>query len=208
MLSNWGMKPKSVHGGEQALHELRLAVEKGNPYALVLLDSMMPGMDGFTLAEKIRKDPVLAATVILMVSSTDSAGASESCRTGRELVCLTKPIIESELWRGIAEVLCLQSDEMGDPSAVSSAMPQEPGRRLHVLLAEDNPINQRVAVTLLEERGHTVVLTNNGKEALEAFSKDAFDIVLMDVEMPEMDGLQPRPRFDNWKSHPEPTRPS
>jgi signal transduction histidine kinase/DNA-binding response OmpR family regulator/HPt (histidine-containing phosphotransfer) domain-containing protein len=190
MLSNWGMRPETVEGGEPALKELRRAAEAGKLYDLVLLDSMMPGMDGFTVAERIKGDPALAGTIILMVSSTDSAGSMEPCRKTGELLCLTKPITESELLQGITEVLSSRPWRAPEPSVVSLAPLPEPARKLHVLLAEDNQINQKVAVTLLEERGHTVIVANNGAEAVEAFPKEKYDPILMDVEMPEMDGLQ------------------
>jgi two-component system, sensor histidine kinase and response regulator len=190
MLTNWGMKPKAVESGDQALHELRRAVDSGKPYSLVLLDSMMPGMDGFTVADRIGKDPALAGTVILMVSSMDAAGTTAHCGRIGDFRCLTKPVTESELWEGIAETLRLQPDRPKDLNFVSRPLSEESLRKLRILLAEDNPINQRVAITLLEERGHTIILANNGKEALSVFANDSFDLVLMDVEMPEMDGIQ------------------
>jgi signal transduction histidine kinase/CheY-like chemotaxis protein len=189
MLVHWQMRPTTVNGGEAALGCLLHAVAAGTPFPLVLIDAHMPEMDGFELADRIKHTPELAGAIIMMLSSADLTGEAARCRELGVASFLTKPIRQSELLDAIR--LALGSVTLAEPRpaiSLESSLPSP--RHLHVLLAEDNAVNQRLAVRLLEKRGHTVVVANNGREALAAFANDAFDLVLMDVQMPEMDGFE------------------
>jgi PAS domain S-box-containing protein len=187
-LRHWEMKPVPAGGGEAALTELERAATAGQSYPLVLLDAMMPHVDGFALARKIKESPHLANAVIMMLSSADQVTDSARCRELGVSVYLTKPVRQSELLDAIMSAL-------GDGrvrAAASSAA--EPVRKnccsLRVLLAEDNPVNQRLAVRIMEKWGHSVTVVGNGRKALEMWAKEDFDLILMDVQMPEMSGLE------------------
>ena len=190
LLSHWGMTPTAVDGGRAALAAIQRASDAGEPYPLVLLDAMMPEMDGFAVAAQIHQDPELAGTAILMLSSTDLQGDTKRCRELNIAVYLRKPVKESDLLNSILSVLGVEQVTRAEPSSPRlEALP--PGsRRLSILLVEDTPINQRLAVVLLEDRGHTVVVANDGLEALDVLNRESFDLVLMDVQMPRMDGFQ------------------
>jgi two-component system sensor histidine kinase/response regulator len=192
MLASWHMKPSAVEGGRQALEELRRAAAEGEPYPLVLLDSRMPEMDGFELAEHIRSQPDLAGDTIMMLVSSDRQGNDERCRACGIRACLMKPLKQSELLNTILDLLSTR-----DGSQLNAAVfqPMEtpatpPERPLRVLLAEDNTVNQRLAVRILEKRGHSAVVACNGREAVARLEREAFDVVLMDLEMPEMSGFE------------------
>lgn len=188
MLSNWGMKPTAVDEGQLALEALEKAVQSGEPFSVVLLDRHMPHMDGFTLAERIRQDPELAGTALIMLTSGDHPGDINRSRELRMASYLLKPVKQSELLNAILAALVTRFQREERPIPVRP--PQEPRRHLQVLLAEDNPINQMLAVRLLEKQGHTVVVAGNGREALATLKQQPFDLVLMDVQMPEMDGFE------------------
>lgn len=191
MLKHWGMLTTVVESGEMALFELALARAANTSFALVLTDMHMPGMDGFGLIQSIRQNSELSTATIMMLTSAGHRGDAERCQLLGVAGYLLKPIRQSELRDAIARVLGVRKKEaiplvttasLGDPRAST--------RHLRVLLAEDNTVNQRLAVRLLEKRGHQVVVTANGREALTALEKETFDLVLMDVQMPEMDGLE------------------
>jgi CheY-like chemotaxis protein/HPt (histidine-containing phosphotransfer) domain-containing protein len=188
MLTSWRMKPVAVDGARPALAELRRAANDGEPYPLVLLDSHMPDIDGFTLADQIRGQPELVGATIMMLVSSDRPG-DERCRQAGISACLMKPLKQSELLNTILELL---STKEGRPLAASTEPPAVNGtqRCLRILLVEDNLVNQRLAVRLLEKHGHAIVVAGNGKEALAELERDSFDLVLMDLEMPEMGGLE------------------
>ena len=192
MLLRWEMKPVSVEGGEEALAELEAAQRAGVAYPLVITDLLMPGMDGFHLVEKIRSRPELATATIMMLTSAGTRGDSERCRELGVAAYLMKPIRQSELREAVARVLGAREQEGTIPLITRYSLKdaREPGTSLRVLLAEDNTVNQRLAVRLLEKRGHRVVLVSNGRDALAALGKESYDLVLMDVQMPEMDGLE------------------
>jgi CheY-like chemotaxis protein len=185
MLARWRMNPSAVADGATALAAL-----SGSPHGfpLVLLDAMMPGIDGFAVARQIRQDPRLDAATIMMLSSADRPGDAEQCRALGVAAYLQKPIKQSELLDAI--VLALSK------SGVGSALPDNRAevsvmipKGLVVLLAEDNEVNQELAIAILERRGCHVVLARNGREAVALWEREKFDVVLMDVQMPEMDGL-------------------
>ena len=188
LLLRWKMRPTVVDSGAAAMQALVEASDKGKPFALVLLDANMPEMDGFEVARRIRDEAKLGAT-IMMLSSSGQFDESRKCREIGIATHLTKPVEQRELLAAIARVL---AHEPGQRTALPSAMlPADlPERRLIVLLAEDNAVNQRLASSLLERRGHKVVIAGNGREAVEAVQRQSFDVVLMDVQMPEMGGFE------------------
>ncbi|CAN5820453.1 hypothetical protein BH23GEM9_BH23GEM9_15850 [soil metagenome] len=220
MLTNWELKPVAVTGGAEALEEIRRAHELKDPYRLLVLDLMMPHMDGLQLAERIRAVDEWADIRLLLLSSTrsllDSRRASH-LGIGRTL---TKPVKQSDLLDSISEVMGSDHEMPGtDPefalteaagSTAQRAHDDRPDhdaagvddahaeggqavgrerRTLRILLAEDSVVNQKVAIQMLQRHGHEVVVANDGREALDALAGDTFDLVLMDVQMPELDGL-------------------
>jgi PAS domain S-box-containing protein len=188
MLSRWGMRPTAVEGGRAALQALQVAKSTGRPFPLVLLDGQMPEMDGFTLADFIRKDPELVGATIMMLTSAGHLGDAARCRELGISAYLVKPVRQGEMLQGICNVLNLSSQKQ--VPLVTRHTLREARNRSRVLLAEDNKVNQTLAVRLLEKRGYVVSIAGNGREALAALEKEAFDIVLMDVQMPEMDGFE------------------
>ncbi len=187
MLANWKMSPTVASDAASALRELESARLAGRPHQIVLTDVHMPGVDGFQLTEQIKSAPNLAGTVILMLTSGDGPGDIERCEKVGGAAHLMKPIKQSELFDAIVRVLGIAQQADLAPSDVPAA----PGiRPLRILLAEDSFANQRLAVGVLSKWGHTVTVANNGHEALAALDKEPFDLVLMDVQMPEMDGYQ------------------
>jgi signal transduction histidine kinase/CheY-like chemotaxis protein len=199
MLRNWGMRPVAVDGGEPALAALEGAAEAGEPFPLVLLDGHMPGMDGFAVAAQVRRRPELAGITLLMLTS---AGQPEDIARCQELgirAYLTKPVKQSELLDAIFTALGTSAGDV--ESAAPLTLPSPPGdggegrvrgrrRPLRVLLAEDNAINQKLAVRLLQKEGHDITVVGNGREAVAAVQTKRFDVVFMDVQMPEIDGLE------------------
>jgi CheY-like chemotaxis protein len=190
MLAHWRMKPTLVDGGRAALAAIMRASGAGAPFPLVLLDAAMPEMDGFSVAAQINQVPELAGTAILMLSSADLYRDTERCRALNIAAFLRKPIKESDLLDAISSTLSGRQATSAERSGPSHEPPPARARSLRVLLAEDHPVNQRLAVALLEDAGHSVVVANDGQDALEHLERKSFDLVLMDVQMPRMDGFQ------------------
>jgi PAS domain S-box-containing protein len=191
MLTHWRMRPAEAEGGNVALQLLRDAHQAGQPFGLILLDVMMPVMDGFTVLERIRQMPEINRPVIMMLSSRDEPGDSLRSRTLGAAAYIVKPIRPSELLDAIVDSLGISLKDAEEPQAPAAPGGAEPpGPSLHVLVAEDNPINQMLAVRILEKAGHSVAVANNGEEVLIAVAREAFDVVLMDVQMPVMDGFE------------------
>ena len=192
MLRHWEMKPVTVESGELALAQLSEAHEAGEPYRLVLTDMHMPKMDGFALVEQIRERPELSTATIMMLTSAGHRGDAARCKELGVSAYLLKPIRQSELREAIARVLGAEKPQGAIPLLTRYSLQdaREPGSSLKLLLAEDNLVNQRLAVRLLEKRGHRVVVAANGVEVLAALKKESFDVVFMDVQMPEMDGME------------------
>jgi signal transduction histidine kinase/CheY-like chemotaxis protein len=192
MLKRWEMRATSVESGEEALAQLELAREAGDPYGLVLTDMHMPGMDGFTLVERIRQKPEPSTATIMMLTSAGHRGDAARCQALGVSAYLLKPIRQSELREAIARVLGAREQKGAIPLITRYSLhdAREPLSKLRILIAEDNLVNQRLATRLLEKRGHYVVLAGNGREAVTAFEKEGFDLVLMDLQMPEMDGFE------------------
>jgi two-component system, sensor histidine kinase and response regulator len=193
MLARRTMRFHSVEGGEEALAELDSACKEGKPYTLIVTDVLMPKMDGFDLVQEIRKRRELSSSAtIMMLTSLGQRGDAKRCRELGVSAYLVKPIRQSELYEAIGRVLGSAWPQGSDPLITRHSLREEarPLPRLRVLLAEDNGINQRVVSRLLEKRGHTVVIASTGRQAVDALEKEGYDLVLMDVQMPEMDGLE------------------
>ena len=157
----------------------------------------MPGMDGFKLVERIRQMPNLSTPTIMMLTSSESRGDAERCKGLGVSAYLLKPIRQSELREAIARVVGAREQERALPLITHHSVqaPQIPFEALRILLAEDNLVNQRLMTRLLEKRGHRVVVAANGREALAALEKDSYDLVLMDIQMPEINGMEATARI-------------
>jgi two-component system sensor histidine kinase/response regulator len=189
MCRSWGMKPTLCAGGQQALEAIQSAKSEGTAFSLLLLDTQMPGVGGFAVAERVKNDPLLSGPLTIMLTSAGLRGDAARCRELGIRAYLPKPINGSDLLEAI-RITFGSADEIGTPSLITAHSLREPRGRLHILLAEDNAVNQKLAVRVLEKRGHAVVVAENGRVALQTLEKQRFDIVLMDLQMPEMDGLE------------------
>ncbi len=196
MLVHWSMRVTAASGGADALAALDVADRSGQSFDLVLLDAHMPDMDGFTLAERMRERPGLSLPTIMMLTSGGQRGDGARCRQLGIAAYLTKPVRQTDLLEAIGLVLANRPAGAGRGRLVTryslgaAAQERKTTKALNVLLAEDNLVNQQLAVRLLEKQGHTVRVAANGREALAALDATSFDVVLMDVQMPEMSGLE------------------
>jgi CheY-like chemotaxis protein len=181
-LDGWGMKVVSCSSGPDALDELRCAVAEGKPFDLLLLDAVMPGMDGFDVARTIIRERLCERTALLFLSSAFRGSDVDPSELGCEYF-LTKPVTRTELKRVVYAALHLQPHPR-----VRHQSPASAGQRLNILLAEDNRVSAMVAQRLLEQRGHVVTVAKNGAEAVAMWLHDDFDLILMDMHMPDMDG--------------------
>ena len=189
MIANWRMKPVTAKDGRSAMETLRRAHKDGHPFRLVLLDAHMPAMDGFEVASHVKHDPHLHGTTVILLTS---AGHTEDMARAKSLgaaASVAKPVKQSDLWDAIITALHVAGRQKARPS-VAQRRSRTAEHPLRILLAEDNPVNQEVAVHLIERRGHSVIVAENGREAVEAIERHKFDLVLMDVQMPEMGGLE------------------
>jgi signal transduction histidine kinase/DNA-binding response OmpR family regulator len=184
----WKMKPHMCDSGEAGLQELARAAHAGKPYRLLLLDEQMPGTDGMEVLDRIRRNPVLQSVVIMMLTSCDQVKSAERCRQMGVETYLIKPISAADLLEAIRVAIGVRTQALtvSQPAAGNPAS----SLALSILLAEDNLVNQRVAMTMLGKMGHRITLATNGLEALEQWRQSAFDLILMDVQMPEMTGLE------------------
>jgi CheY-like chemotaxis protein len=192
ILTKWAMRPTSVDSGPLALDVLHKARVAGEPYALVLLDVHMPGMDGFEVAQRIKQTHNLSGATVMMLTSATRPGDIHRCKELGVAAYLIKPVRRTELLEAMLSALGERAAEPGPVRVSSHRSVNERRRGVRILLAEDNPVNQTVALRLLTKYGHRVVVAGNGREALLALEKaplDGFDLILMDVQMPEMDGF-------------------
>jgi PAS domain S-box-containing protein len=192
LVRRWGMNPTSVAEGAEALVELSTALEAGDPYGLILTDMHMPKMDGIEFVKQIRQTPELSSSMVVMLTSGGQRGDTARCEELGIVAYLLKPVRQAELRNAIAKALGGRESATVTSMLTRYSMRQANGPRqtLEILLAEDNPVNLKLAILLLEKRGHHVVVAGNGKEALDALERRHFDLVLMDIQMPEMDGLE------------------
>ncbi|MGE0710540.1 MAG: response regulator [Planctomycetota bacterium] len=184
LLRGWGMAPALAESAGAALDLLRAASAAGRPLQLALLDAMMPGKDGLALAREIRADPALGGLPLILLSSAGQSIPAASTRELRFAATLTKPVRERELRAAVRQALEVT------PSPDQDADPPPPDAPSRVLLAEDSPVNREVVRRLLELRGHAVVTAQDGRQAIEAAARERFDLILMDLQMPEVDGFQ------------------
>lgn len=188
ILTSWRMRPTLACGGAEALAVMERAHREGATFPLVLLDVQMPELDGFSVAERIQQHPELARATVLMLTSADRPGDVERSRELGVASYLRKPIKQSALFDAIIGALGAPVDRVApaarpDPGCAA-------GVPLNLLVADDNPVNQKFALHLLTKQGHTVTLASNGQEALDELARGAFDAILMDVQMPELDGME------------------
>jgi CheY-like chemotaxis protein len=185
-LRRWRMEPSVVTDGPAAIEALTAAGRTGQPYVLVLLDANMPGMDGFEVAERIRELSEASGATLMMLSSSGQYGDAARCRALGIATYLVKPISAADLLRSIVSVLGEQAPS--PPRAARTVTDAAASQR--VLLAEDNSVNLFLALAILQQAGHNVTVARNGREAVDHFKGGAFDVILMDVQMPEMGGLE------------------
>jgi CheY-like chemotaxis protein/HPt (histidine-containing phosphotransfer) domain-containing protein len=195
-LTRWGMMACVAEDGISALREMQLAHEQGHPFALVLTDAHMPEMDGFELAEFIKRDRRFAHTNIIMLTSAGEPGDAARCRQLQVAEYLTKPVQQMQLREALQKVMGLNRQagiESRQEAKAALHAGEDAPTGLRILVADDNPVNQLLAMRLLEKRHHQSVVVGNGLEALGALEKhreNGFDLILMDVQMPEMNGLE------------------
>jgi signal transduction histidine kinase/DNA-binding response OmpR family regulator len=192
----WEMKPTLCESGEEALTLLQFAHSQGTPFPLVLLDSQMPGMSGFEVAEHLREKGHLGHAMVIMLTSAGLRGEGARCRALGIRAYLPKPARRADLLEAMKLILSMKTaggdarELIGTASLVTVHTLRERRTQLRVLVAEDNAVNQALARRLLEKRGYTVVIAENGSMALEALEREAFDLILMDVQMPVLGGLE------------------
>jgi len=189
LLSGWGMRPTLSAGASDALTCLRQAGNMGAPYPLLITDSQMPFMDGLTLVEHIQRDPQLAGSPVVMLISAGQRKDTARCRELGVRAYLTKPIGESELLDAILQVFG-RVENTSQPQPITCRSLREQQRSLRILVVEDNPVNQLLAMRLVQKEGHSTVAAATAHDALAVLEKESFDLVLMDVQMPDMDGFQ------------------
>jgi signal transduction histidine kinase/CheY-like chemotaxis protein len=190
LLITWNLKPTQCESGRQALLELEQAHAQGKPFRLVLLTAQMREMDGFSVAERIKQQPHLAGIVIIMLIAAGLRGDGARCRELGIQAYLSKPVRHPDLLQSIRILLGAQTSPGGDSPLLTTHALREHRTRLRVLLAEDNRVNQTLAVRILEKRGHTVEAVENGRQAIEALGRQPFDLILMDLQMPELGGIE------------------
>ncbi len=198
VLWNWGAQPTTAVDGPSALALIRQAEEEGCPFAVALIDGMMPDMDGFELARRVLQQPTSATPTLIMLTSSDESGQSERARGLGIAAYLTKPVRQSDLFDTLMQTASKPAShhprEADHESIITKTETKEPDRTmtrtLQVLLAEDHIVNQKVAAGLLNKLGHEATVVEDGQRAVEAWRKRHYDLILMDISMPVMDGFE------------------
>ena len=203
IVSRWKMRPTTVSGGREALEALDRGQRQGQPFGLVISDVNMPDLDGFTLCERVRRHPLHHNVAVILMTSATRRGDTQRYQQLRVARHLIKPVKPSMLLEAILDTIGSEPSLRSWSGTQYRPEPKEPLRSssLRILLAEDNPINQKFAVRALTKRKHQVVVVNNGREAVEAWEKETFDVILMDVQMPEMDGLEATAAIRQLEQH-------
>ncbi|HEU5335260.1 MAG TPA: response regulator [Terriglobales bacterium] len=185
--AGWGMQPRAVENSEAALDAMRLARTAGVSFRVLLIDRRMPGIDGFTLAERVQRDPELAGPIIMMLTSDGQRGDGARCRQMGICAYLVKPIHRPDLLAAVRLAL----GEAPGPHAnlITRHSLREARRRLSILVAEDNAVNRTIVVSFLQKMGHTVTVAGDGEQVLALTQAQPFDLVFLDVRMPKVDGL-------------------
>ncbi len=186
MLSNWGMYPELADGGDEALELLKLADEEGSPFGLIVSDVNMPGLDGFEFATRVRSLPAAGEIPIIMLTSGGRVGDKDRREKLKIAERLMKPVKQSELFDAIVSALGVSASE---DARDEQSKPLYDLRKLKILLTEDNLVNQTLAIGVLSKHGHEVIAVGNGQEAIDILQEQTFDLVLMDIQMPVMDGM-------------------
>jgi len=190
ILASWGMRPTVVESGHAAIDALQRAREDGQAFPLALIDFQMPDLDGFELAERIQATPELGTPLIMMLSSAGQRGDAARCKELGVASYLTKPVRRGVLLEAVLEILATRDHPIAEAPVVTRHSIGETQSSLRILVAEDNAVNRRVVCAILEKRGHTLTVAENGHEAVAAALRGDVDLMLMDVQMPEMDGLE------------------
>jgi CheY-like chemotaxis protein/nitrogen-specific signal transduction histidine kinase len=190
ILRGFGMEPVCAGNANDGIWELVGARDAGVAFPLVIVDSELPDKDGFAFVREVREFNDLPKTMILMLATKSESGTEEACKGLGLSAVLSKPIKEWELLQAIQATLAQREQEGGDDSLITSQSLQQTTSRFNVLLAEDNLVNQKLTARMLERKGHTVTIVPTGIQALEALEHQRFDVVLMDLEMPEMNGIE------------------
>ncbi|MCX7974654.1 MAG: response regulator [Candidatus Aminicenantes bacterium] len=190
LLTSWQLRPAGASNGQEALNLMQKAIKEHDPFELLLLDAHMPEMDGFTLTEIIRKNPHLGEPVIILLTSAGLREDAARCRELGVAVYLTKPVRQGELLQALAYAFGRQPTHPESRILITRHYLRENQPSLRILLAEDNAINKKVAQHLLEKMGHQVWVVDNGHQVIEAIKNQDFDLIFLDVQMPEMDGLK------------------
>ncbi len=187
MAKHWGMLPEDADSGAGGLNKLQAAAESGNPYGLVLLDEQMPGMGGLEVIERIRLSRALQGATILMLTSSDQTSSAARCRELGVDTYLIKPVKPAELLGMIRRAVGAWKPKAAHHTVLASSAGH--GRSLSILVAEDNLVNQKVTVAMLERMGHRPIVAGDGSEAIAKWNEGQVDLILMDVQMPTMDGF-------------------
>jgi two-component system sensor histidine kinase/response regulator len=192
-LRNWHLRNEEAAGGEAALKKMRDAVARGDPFHIAILDLQMPGLDGLMLARAIKQDPVLAETDLIMLTSLGSRLGPEVLKEAGVVECLLKPVKQSRLYNCLMRVgqrIARPAEPREHRARPVVRSTTQNGTITRILLAEDNAINQRVTQGQLQKLGYTAEVVTNGRQVLQALERQSYDIILMDGQMPEMEGYE------------------
>ena len=199
-LRSWGMRPEGAESAVQALALIQAHAEGGDPFRVVLTDLHMPGTDGFGLVKQMQEISATQQVVVLMVTSGEHAGDLARAREMGIAAYLTKPVRRSELMAAVSGAMA-NGKYLAGPGKSTESRIRPGGRSLHILLAEDNVVNEKVACAILKKAGHTVEVARDGRQAVRIMAAESFDLVLMDVQMPEMDGFEATAAIREMEKH-------
>ncbi len=185
ILTGWRFQPTLAEDGTAALAEIDAAAQRGEPFRLVITDCMMPEMDGFELAQRIREQCTSEQTKLIMLSSASRGDDAQRCKEIGISRYMTKPVVQSELLETVLQVMGMKLEET---PRTEESLPTCPSMR--VLVAEDGIANQHVAVGMLQAGGHRAVVVSDGRETVSRWQSEPFDLILMDMHMPVMDGIE------------------